>query len=97
MASANRALARSRNNGLRRAAQNTGVRYLDDSRLFHGHEVCMDVTRVRGLFIELGIWDENAARQSFHPNYGGHGMFAQCMAQFYNSGLPTASIPAGCR
>ena len=84
-------------NGLRRAAQNTGVRYLDDSRLFHGHEVCMDVTRVRGLFIELGIWDENAARQSFHPNYGGHGMFAQCMAQFYNSGLPTASCvdPAG--
>jgi hypothetical protein len=83
--------------GLRRAAANAGVRYLDASRLFHGHEVCTDVTRVRGLFIELGIWDENAARQSFHPNYGGHGMFAQCMTQFYNSGLPQASCvdPAG--
>ena len=78
-------------NALRRAAQNTGVRYLDESRLFHGHEVCMDVTRVRGLFIELGVWDENAARQSFHPNYRGHGAFAECMTQFYNSGLPTAT------
>lgn len=76
---------------LRKAAQNQGVRYLDNSRLFHGHEVCTDVTRVRGLFIELGIWDENAARQSFHPNIGGHGMFAQCMTQFVNSGLAQAS------
>lgn len=56
---------------LRAAAANTGTRYLDASRLFHGHEVCTDSTSVRGLYIELGIWDENAARQSFHPNYRG--------------------------
>ena len=53
--------------GLRAAAQAQGVRYLDASRLFHGHEVCTDNTSVRGLFIEIGVWDENAARQSFHP------------------------------
>jgi Ricin-type beta-trefoil lectin domain/GDSL-like Lipase/Acylhydrolase family len=76
---------------LRAAAQNQGVRYLDASRLFHGHEVCTDNTSVRGLFIEVGVWDENAARQSFHPNYRGHGMFAQCMTAFYNSGLPSAT------
>ncbi|MFF0723153.1 ricin-type beta-trefoil lectin domain protein [Verrucosispora sp. NA02020] len=71
---------------LRAAAANTGTRYLDASRLFHGHEVCTDSTSVRGLYIELGVWDENAARQSFHPNYRGHGMFAQCITQFYAAG-----------
>jgi len=76
---------------LREAALNQGVRYLDASRLFHGHEVCTDNTSVRGLYIEIGIWNENAARQSFHPNYRGHGMFAACMTQFYESGLPTAT------
>jgi hypothetical protein len=76
---------------LRAAAANTGTRYLDASRLFHGHEVCTDNTSVRGLYIELGIWDANAARQSFHPNARGHGMFAQCITQFWNSGLQQAT------
>lgn len=76
---------------LRAAAANTGTRYLDASRLFHGHEVCMDAPTVRGLFIEVGIWDENAARQSYHPNYAGHGLFAECMTAFYNSGLGTGT------
>lgn len=76
---------------LRAAATDTGTRYLDASRLFHGHEVCTDNTSVRGLFIEVGIWDENAARQSFHPNYRGHGMFAQCVTQFWNSGAQRAT------
>ena len=39
---------------LRQAAANTGTRYLDASRLFHGHEVCTDNTMVRGLYIEVG-------------------------------------------
>jgi hypothetical protein len=76
---------------VRAAAANTGTRYLDASRLFHGHEVCTDNTMVRGLFIEIGIWDENAARQSFHPNYRGHGAFAECMAQFFSSGQQRAT------
>ncbi|MEV4535520.1 ricin-type beta-trefoil lectin domain protein [Asanoa sp. NPDC049518] len=77
--------------GLRQAAVNTGTRYLDASRLFHGHEVCTDNTSVRGLYIEVGIWNENAARQSFHPNARGHGMFAECMTAFVASGLPQAT------
>ena len=76
---------------LRAAAQAQGVRYLDASRLFHGHEVCTDNTSVRGLFIEVGIWDENAARQSFHPNFRGHGMFAGCMTAFFATTLPAAT------
>jgi hypothetical protein len=76
---------------IRAAAANTGVRYLDASRLFHGAEVCTESPMVRGLFIEIGIWDENAARQSYHPNYRGHGAFAECMTQFYNSGQQRAT------
>ena len=38
-----------------------------------------------------GVWNENAARQSFHPNARGHGAFAECMTQFYNSGLQQAT------
>jgi len=76
---------------LRAAAAAQGVRYLDASRLFHGHEVCTDNTSVRGLYIEVGVWDENAARQSFHPNARGHGMFASCMTQFVATSDPTGS------
>ena len=76
---------------LRAAAANTGTRYVDASRLFHGHEVCTDNTSVRGLYLELGVWNENAARQSFHPNYRGHGMFAQCITAFVNSGQTRAT------
>jgi Ricin-type beta-trefoil lectin domain len=79
---------------LRQAALNQGVRYLDASRLFHGYEVCQASTSVRGLYIEVGVWDENAARQSFHPNNQGHGMFASCMTDFYNGGQPTATCLA---
>ncbi|HCT77706.1 MAG TPA: hypothetical protein DGT23_14170 [Micromonosporaceae bacterium] len=78
--------------GIRAAAIATGARYLDASRLFHGHEVCEDNPWARGLYIENGnIFDENAARQSYHPNFRGHGAFTQCMSAFYNSGWATAS------
>ncbi|MDG4834528.1 ricin-type beta-trefoil lectin domain protein [Solwaraspora sp. WMMD1047] len=76
---------------LRAAAANTGTRYLDASRLFHGREVCTESPAVRGLYIEVGIWNENAARQSFHPNSRGHGLFAQCITQFYASGQERAT------
>ncbi|GGM35871.1 hypothetical protein GCM10012275_03920 [Longimycelium tulufanense] len=70
---------------IRQAAENTGVRYLDASRLFDGHEICTDNTWARGLHIENGnILDPNAVRQSFHPNFRGHGAFAECMAAFHN-------------
>ncbi|WP_128977139.1 ricin-type beta-trefoil lectin domain protein [Streptomyces roseicoloratus] len=80
--------------GMRAAARNTGAVYLDNSRLFHGHEVCMEDAWARGLYLDLGDhfpWDENTARQSFHPNYRGHGAFASCLTQLYGSGLREAS------
>ncbi|MEU4352118.1 ricin-type beta-trefoil lectin domain protein [Streptomyces sp. NPDC023838] len=80
--------------GMRRAAADTGAVYLDNSRLFNGHEVCMEDTWARGLYIDLskpGLPDSNSVRQSFHPNYRGHGAFASCLTQIYNSDLREAS------
>ncbi|MEV5988544.1 ricin-type beta-trefoil lectin domain protein [Streptomyces sp. NPDC052051] len=79
--------------GIRQAALDTGATYLDNSRLFHGHEVCTDNTWVRGLWLDLGDHfppDSNTVRQSFHPNARGHAAFASCFTQIYNSGLSEA-------
>ncbi|MCK8681602.1 ricin-type beta-trefoil lectin domain protein [Streptomyces lichenis] len=80
--------------GMRQAAANTGAHFLDNSRLFHGHEVCMDGAWARGLYIDLtkpGLPDENSVRQSFHPNAGGHAAFASCLTQFDAAGVREAS------
>ncbi|MFJ8072878.1 ricin-type beta-trefoil lectin domain protein [Streptomyces sp. NPDC096176] len=79
--------------GMREAARRTGAVYLDNSRLFHGHEVCYQDTWARGLYIDLGNFppDSNSVRQSFHPNIRGHAAFASCLTQIYNSSLREAS------
>ncbi|MEE1756322.1 ricin-type beta-trefoil lectin domain protein [Streptomyces sp. SP18CS02] len=80
--------------GMREAARATGATYLDNSRLFHGHEVCMENTWARGLYIDLskpGTPDANSVRQSFHPNAAGHAAFASCLTQLYDSGLREGS------
>lgn len=80
--------------GMRKAAQSTGAVYLDNSRLFHGHEVCMENTWARGLYVDLSNPfppDSNSVRQSFHPNVRGHAAFASCLTQLYSSGLNEAS------
>ncbi|MFI9344072.1 ricin-type beta-trefoil lectin domain protein [Streptomyces sp. NPDC052773] len=80
--------------GIREAAAATGAYYLDNSRLFHGHEVCMDDAWARGLYIDLskpGLPDENSVRQSFHPNARGHAAFAACLTRFHASSLREAS------
>ncbi|WP_299532859.1 ricin-type beta-trefoil lectin domain protein [uncultured Streptomyces sp.] len=80
--------------GIRRAAAATGAVYLDNSRLFHGHEVCTDSTWARGLFIDLtkpGLPDENSVRQSFHPNARGHAAFASCLTQLWATTAREAS------
>ncbi|GAA2719818.1 ricin-type beta-trefoil lectin domain protein [Streptomyces luteosporeus] len=79
--------------GMRQVARDTGVYFLDNSRLFHGHEVCMEDTWARGLWIELSNPfppDANSVRQSFHPNRAGHGAFASCLTQLYRSGYREA-------
>lgn len=80
--------------GMREAARNTGALYLDNSRLFHGHEVCMEDAWARGLYIDVTNPfppDSNSVRQSFHPNVRGHAAFASCLTQLYGSGLREAS------
>jgi hypothetical protein len=80
--------------GIREAARATGAVYLDNSRLFHGHEVCHQDPWARGLYIDLskpGLPDENSVRQSFHPNIRGHAAFASCLTQLYNSPAREAS------
>ncbi|MFE7133544.1 ricin-type beta-trefoil lectin domain protein [Streptomyces sp. NPDC057638] len=79
--------------GIRDAARATGASYLDNSRLFHGHEVCSENTWARGLYIDLGNFppDANSVRQSFHPNARGHEAFASCLTQLHRSGLREAS------
>ncbi|GAA1908566.1 hypothetical protein GCM10009716_18110 [Streptomyces sodiiphilus] len=86
--------------GMREAVRNAGATYLDASRLFHGHEVCMETPWVRGLTVDLSNPfppDSNSVRQSFHPNGRGHGAFASCLTQLRASGLSEAScaVPAG--
>ncbi|MEW2528969.1 ricin-type beta-trefoil lectin domain protein [Streptomyces sp. NPDC047071] len=76
--------------GMRQAARGAGATYLDNSRLFHGHEVCTEDTWARGLYVELSNPvppDSNSVRQSFHPNARGHAAFASCLTQLYDSGL----------
>lgn len=75
--------------GVREAARNAGASYLDASRLFHGHEVCMENTWARGLYVDLANPfppDSNSVRQSFHPNARGHGAFATCFTKMYQAG-----------
>ncbi|MEU0007646.1 ricin-type beta-trefoil lectin domain protein [Streptomyces sp. NPDC006314] len=79
--------------GVRRAARESGASYLDASRLFHGHEVCMEDTWARGLYVDVTNPfppDSNSVRQSFHPNARGHGAFAACLTRFYDSGYREA-------
>lgn len=79
--------------GMRKAAKDAGAVYLDNSRLFHGHEVCMEDTWARGLYVNVSNPfppDSNSLRQSFHPNARGHAAFASCLTQLYNSGLKEA-------
>ncbi|QIY56345.1 hypothetical protein HEP86_19720 [Streptomyces sp. RPA4-5] len=80
--------------GVRKAARDSGATYLDASRLFHGHEVCMEDTWARGLYVNLTNPfppNSNSVRQSFHPNARGHGAFASCLTQLYASGLREAA------
>ncbi|WP_165984077.1 ricin-type beta-trefoil lectin domain protein [Streptomyces sp. YIM 98790] len=88
--------------GIRAAALAAGATYFDLSRLFHGHEVCMEDPWVRGLWIDLLSHfppDENTVRQSFHPNSKGHAAFADCLTQLHSLGATPAeascAVPAG--
>ncbi|MTE19853.1 hypothetical protein F0L17_12145 [Streptomyces sp. TRM43335] len=80
--------------GMREAARRAGVTFLDASRLFHGHEVCMEAPRARGLWVDPTNPfppDFNSVRQSFHPNHRGHGAFAACLTRLHGTEAREAS------
>jgi hypothetical protein len=63
-----------------------GVRYLDSSRLFAGHEACADTPWANGTVFRNGnIFDlgEHNTQMSFHPNAAGAAAFAQCVTRLY--------------
>ncbi|MGH3736974.1 MAG: ricin-type beta-trefoil lectin domain protein [Micromonosporaceae bacterium] len=78
---------------IRRAALDHGVRYLDNSRLFHGHEPCEQTPWVSGVTIapNSDLTNPNTYRQSWHPNYRGHGAFGACMGAFYGIASQTGT------
>ncbi|GAA2084536.1 hypothetical protein GCM10009801_45760 [Streptomyces albiaxialis] len=85
--------------GMRKAAKASGATYLDASRLFHGHEVCMENTFARGLYVDVTNPfppDANSVRQSFHPNERGHGAFAECFTRIYEAGRANGVREASC-
>ncbi|ARF56218.1 ricin-type beta-trefoil lectin domain protein [Streptomyces gilvosporeus] len=85
--------------GMRKAAHDSGAVYLDASRLFHGHEVCMEDPWARGLWVNISNPfppDANSVRQSFHPNIRGHGAFASCLTQLYTAATATGLREASC-
>lgn len=79
--------------GVREGAINQGARYLNAGRLMDGHGACEADTWVRGVYIELGDLPhgEHAFRQSLHPNFRGHGAFADCITQMYATDWQTAT------
>lgn len=72
-----------------------GVRYLDNSRLFAGHEACSPTPWANGMVFQDGNilnLDGHNTQQSFHPNKLGAGAFADCLTQMY----ATTSASATC-
>lgn len=72
-----------------------GVRYLDNSRLFAGHEACADTPWANGMVFQDGNilnLGEHNTQMSFHPNALGAAAFASCLTQLY----PTRDSAATC-
>lgn len=71
-----------------------GVRYLDNSRLFAGHEACTPTPWANGMVFQDGnITNLNGhnTQQSFHPNKLGAAAFASCLTQMYAASGPSAT------
>ena len=89
-------------NGLHKAADTAGTRFLDMSQAGIGHEACSGGTSdANEWFTRLTIaWQDitnqqrvsHALQQSFHPNARGQAAFGDCLAQF----LATTDRAAAC-
>lgn len=86
--------------GLREAATQAGVRFLDLSRAGRGHEACSGGADPSGeWFTRFTVrWDDlekaerasHAIQESFHPNAAGHAQFARCLSEFLATNDPAA-------
>lgn len=86
--------------GMRRAADEAGARFLDLSRAGHGHEACTGgddassewFTRLTVQWNDLGDVERasHAAQESFHANVRGHAQFGGCLTEFLASTDRTA-------
>jgi len=90
-------------NGLRTAADQAGVRYLDLARAGLGHEACSGggTNTSNEWFTRLTVaWQDitnqqrigHALQESFHPNARGQAAFGGCLSQF----LATTDRSAAC-
>ncbi|PXY22458.1 GDSL-type esterase/lipase family protein [Prauserella muralis] len=88
--------------GLREAAEATGVRFLDLSRAGEGHEACSGGADASSeWFTRFTVdWDNltdaerasHATQESFHPNARGHAQLGRCLSEF----LGTNDARAAC-
>jgi lysophospholipase L1-like esterase len=77
--------------GIRRAAQESGARFLDLSRSGEGHEACSASDPGKEWFRRLAVsWTDlraqeranHALQESFHPNAAGHAQVGRCLGEF---------------
>lgn len=93
------------NDGMRRAAGETGVRFLDMSRSGEGHEACTGgddpssewFSRLTVRFDDLEDIQRagHAATESFHPNIAGHAQVGRCVTEFLRSTRAASSCVVG--
>lgn len=87
--------------GLQKAAQEAGARFLDLSRAGAGHEACTGGMKApeKEWFTRLTVdWEAlqseqrapHAMQESFHANATGHRQFGRCLSEFLSSTEPHA-------
>jgi lysophospholipase L1-like esterase len=93
------------NAGLRKAADQAGVRFLDLTRAGYGHEACSGGTdpasewfaRLTVAWNDLNSGDRagHALQESFHPNATGQAEIGRCLTEFLSTPDSTASCVEG--
>lgn len=90
--------------GMRAAARQTGVRFLDLSQAGIGHEACSNSNDKKEWFRRLAVqWADlqsdqratHALQESFHPNAAGHEQIGRCEREFLDGVEPVAACRTG--
>jgi lysophospholipase L1-like esterase len=90
--------------GMRLAARQAGVRFLDLSQAGLGHESCSNTDPKKEWFRRLAVqWSDlqsdqraaHALQESFHPNAAGHEQIGRCEREFLDGVEPAALCRTG--